>query len=455
MDISSAIHLRQVSLLSGEVLATESYRYPESGSAIVQLGDEELVMPNPEFLTILQNARADSRFPIRYWRGKDGLKLLGLGSAASVVPFAAFGNRKEVLYRGFNEILEHFYRQSDIPYIFFSMHFDPGSSHANHWSAFPAIHFSVPAILLQQSGEQKTVYFTGSRMNVAELRRSWSRISSMEPRHSTEDLNSMELSWNDSAYNNLVDSALDSIKNDSLSKVVLARECEIEAQRDFDTIRVLEELQNAYPDCYHYYEAPTAEQSFLSASPERLARVANGTIETTALAGTLDSKAKKGALLKDKKNLAEHAFVIAMMKDALNDICANVSVDEKPEEVQLANVRHLQTRISGSLSNGTGLLDAIAALHPTPAVCGTPSDTAMEFIRNHEKNFRGMYAGITGWLDHENNGEVSVAIRSGLISGKRATVFSGAGIVEGSVSKDENKETKTKAEAFISALREA
>ena len=97
------------------------------------------------------------------------------------------------------------------------------------------------------------------------------------------------------------------------------------------------------------------------------------------------------------------------------------------------------------------MLELVAALHPTPAVGGTPTRAATEWIAAHEPA-RGWYASPVGWFDLDGNGELAVAIRSGVIAGDRAHLFAGAGIVAGSDPDRELAETDAKLRAMLGAL---
>ncbi len=113
---------------------------------------------------------------------------------------------------------------------------------------------------------------------------------------------------------------------------------------------------------------------------------------------------------------------------------------------------HLQTPIAGQVASGVHLLDLACALHPTPAIAGLPSSDAVEWITAHEPEARGWYAGFVGWFDQSGDGELSVSIRSGLLSEDEAVLYTGAGIVAGSDPSAEYLETTWKQRPFLRAL---
>jgi menaquinone-specific isochorismate synthase len=113
---------------------------------------------------------------------------------------------------------------------------------------------------------------------------------------------------------------------------------------------------------------------------------------------------------------------------------------------------HLYTPVRGFAKEGHSILSMVERLHPTPALGGFPKEKAIEKIRELEPMQRGWYAAPIGWLDHEDNGEFVVAIRSGLVEGHKAALFAGCGIVEESNPKTEYLETKIKLKPMLSAL---
>jgi isochorismate synthase len=117
-------------------------------------------------------------------------------------------------------------------------------------------------------------------------------------------------------------------------------------------------------------------------------------------------------------------------------------------------VWHLATPFRGELHEGsTSVLDLVAALHPTPAVCGTPRESAREALADLEPIDRGAYAGPVGWVDADGDGEWAIALRCAEITGKTARLFAGAGIVADSVPEAEVDETERKFRALLDALR--
>lgn len=252
---------------------------------------------------------------------------------------------------------------------------------------------------------------------------------------------------------------LEAIANGALKKIVLARAQDMRADAELHPLRLLDGLRERFPDCYSFSVANGRGQSFIGASPERLVRVSKGVLETEALAGSAgrgaseDDDAALGAgLLESEKDLREHRHVLDSIVKRLEPLGLKPRFETVPGLRKLANVQHLHTPVVAPMPAGIHLLDALARLHPTPAVGGSPRDEAVARIRALEGFPRGLYAGAIGWLNARGGGEFLVGIRSALIEGNMARVYAGAGIVEGSTPDREYAETELKFRAMCEAL---
>jgi len=177
-------------------------------------------------------------------------------------------------------------------------------------------------------------------------------------------------------------------------------------------------------------------------------------VSCDALAGSARPEAGgEGAssLLASGKDRREHQLVVSAIASALTELGAVVDMPSEPGVRTLRHVLHLHTPIAATLREPRHLLEVAAALHPTPAVGGTPTRVATDWIATHERA-RGWYASPVGWFDVEGNGELAVAIRSGVIANDRAHLWAGAGIVAGSDPDRELAETDLKLRAMLGAL---
>jgi menaquinone-specific isochorismate synthase len=248
----------------------------------------------------------------------------------------------------------------------------------------------------------------------------------------------------------LVDKALEKIHENNLSKVVLSREVEMVLAGELNMNYVMNNLRNYYPDCclYIYHRG---KSSFFGATPEMLAVFSKNKIEFNAMAGSAprgksekeDLEQEKG-LINSQKNLNEHKYVVEEIKNSISDLTSNISYPENPIIKKLANIQHLSSNITANINPGVTLMNLLKEVHPTPAVCGYPKESALHFIKKSESHQRGLYSGIIGWFNFEDDGEFAVAIRSALTYNNKLMAYVGGGIVEGSDPEEEFEETELK-----------
>lgn len=254
--------------------------------------------------------------------------------------------------------------------------------------------------------------------------------------------------------------ALAAIRDGRYRKIVLSRAVDLAFDNSCRPLRILNRLRGEYPKCSVFSLQNDEGTSFIGATPERLVSVEDGRFTTEAIAGSAarDSSAAEDArlargLLTSDKDLREHRHVVESIRRRLASVGLGAVIPETPGLLVLPNVQHLQTPVEGRVSGGVHLLDIAAALHPTPAVGGTPRDAALDDIRRWEPFGRGLFGGLTGWFDTRGNGEFAVGIRSALIRESRARLYAGAGIVEGSDPELEHRETSMKMAALLRCIR--
>jgi menaquinone-specific isochorismate synthase len=266
--------------------------------------------------------------------------------------------------------------------------------------------------------------------------------------------------WEAGDYRAVVAKAVAMIEAGEFTKIVLARAQEFGSDQPLHPLRVLNGLRQRFPDCYAFSLANGRGQSFIGASPERLVRVSKGVLETEALAGSIrrgagasEDAALAGTLLRSEKDRREHQHVLAAITARLEHLGLAPEYAAEPGLRRLANVQHLHTPIRAALPENVRLLAVLAALHPTPAVGGSPLAAAVAAIRGLENFPRGLYAGAIGWSNARGGGEFFVGLRSALVDGGMARVYAGAGIVAGSTPEKEFAETELKFKAMLEALR--
>jgi menaquinone-specific isochorismate synthase len=259
-------------------------------------------------------------------------------------------------------------------------------------------------------------------------------------------------------YVEIVERGLGVIRSGQVDKIVLAHGLDVVAERAFTVAATLANLHDRYPSCYCFSTACGQGDVFLGASPERLVSVNNGMMLTEALAGSAPRGMSEQEdliyatqLLSSDKESHEHQLVSDFIAQKLRQLGIE-PIYQTPRLLQLPNIQHRHTPITGKVPNSVHLLDILASLHPTPAVAGFPRELSCQYIRALEDFDRGPYAAPIGWVDGDGNGEFAVGIRSALIRGDRARLFAGAGIVAGSDPERERREVQMKLQALLEAL---
>jgi len=242
-----------------------------------------------------------------------------------------------------------------------------------------------------------------------------------------------------------------------LRKVVLARDLFATAEHPIDVRVLLRRLAARYPGCYTF-----ACDGLVGATPELLISRDSWEVSSLVLAGTVPRGATPAQdsdlarlLLGSAKENEEHEYAAASLRDTLSPLCAAMYVTPRPELIRLPNVQHLGTRVRGTLAAVKSALTLVAAVHPTAAVGGTPTGAAVEAIRELESMDRERYAGPVGWIDADGNGEWGIALRCAQLTGRRARLFAGCGIVAGSDPAAELAETESKFRPMRMALEQA
>jgi menaquinone-specific isochorismate synthase len=245
-----------------------------------------------------------------------------------------------------------------------------------------------------------------------------------------------------------VAAAIERIRAGELSKVVLARDLFARAEGPVDVRHVLRALAESYPQCFTF-----TVDGLVGATPELLIRRFGTAVCSRVLAGTAwrspdgdaEPDAELAARLWDStKEQEEHAYAARSAADALRPHCSDLIVPTAPTVLALPNVVHLATEVTGTLRSGAGALALAGLLHPTAAVCGTPTPAAARVIADLEGMDRGRYAGPVGWMDAAGDGEWGIALRCAQVEDDRLRLFAGCGIVAASDPDVELAETQAK-----------
>jgi menaquinone-specific isochorismate synthase len=250
-----------------------------------------------------------------------------------------------------------------------------------------------------------------------------------------------------SSWVNLVREALAAIGKNEVEKVVLSRRVEAVFDRPIPVPLVLSNLVENLAGSHAYLV-----EGFLGSSPELLLSLGGGRVTSISLAGSADPDDPGAAeSFQNDKMTREHDLAADSVDLALGPLCASLVRSERGV-VTYGEIQHLSTVFEGETLPGTSFADLLAALHPTAAVAGTPTKSALELIRELEGHKRGRYAGPVGWFDRDGDGEFAIALRCGSIDGEKVTLHAGAGIVRGSDPAAEFEETEIKLRPMKAAL---
>ena len=261
-------------------------------------------------------------------------------------------------------------------------------------------------------------------------------------------------------YEDSVRKALDLFEYTPLKKVVLSRSIDIKAQQNLKASQLFQQLLSQNQKAYVYSIPMLNEQTLIGASPELLIRKEQKQIVSNPLAGSAKLSKEQAEnqrltehLLSSKKDLFEHEFVVNAVNDALLPYCEQLNTPNSPSVIRTPTMLHLSTEIDGQLkSENVDALELAYALHPTPAICGTPYQLAHQAITLLENYRREMFSGMVGWVDSKGNGEWAVTIRCGKVSKDSMRLYAGAGIVENSVPEAEWQETSAKLGTMLNAF---
>ncbi|KHD85361.1 isochorismate synthase DhbC [Bacillus ginsengihumi] len=267
-------------------------------------------------------------------------------------------------------------------------------------------------------------------------------------------------------YGEYVAKALKKITNHELSKIVLARSLHVKADKKIAIHKLIQSLvaqnSNGYTFAVNLPQSGLRERkrTLLGASPELLVSKSGSYVCSNPLAGSAprskdpkEDQRRAEQLLHSSKDRYEHKFVVDAVAQTLKPFCTNLEVPTEPSLIQTETMWHLSTEIRGQLANpSTTALELGLALHPTPAVCGAPTNLAKEAIQEIEAFNRDYYSGMVGWSDADGNGEWIVTIRCAEVEDDLLKLYAGAGIVAGSKADSELAETSAKLRTMLLSM---
>jgi menaquinone-specific isochorismate synthase len=400
--------------------------------------------------------------PRFYWSERGGrFEWAGVGVAdAIVVPAAAEGAPPPLA-----AIAARVAGAGDLRW-FGGQSFDGRPAAERRWSPFGAARFTLPRFEVVREDARWSLACTFGAQPGESPRQTLRRIDEELSRLRTGQKATTPLppllhrsdSPDQAAWVQAVEGVLHLIERGPLQKVVLARRTDFRFAEPPDPFLLLHRLRAANPEGFHFAFQPEDGATFLGVSPERLYRREGRRIFSEPEAGTrrrgdsgYEDQAMGDALLESEKDRREHRFVADEVGRKLDALCRSYRADREVSLLKLARLQHLRRGFEGTLRPGADDAAIVAALHPTPAVAGNPTAAAVAEIEAREPFSRGWYAGPLGWIG-AGGADFTVAIRSGLLSGTRLALFTGAGIVRGSMPLAEWEELENKLAGFVRAI---
>jgi len=331
------------------------------------------------------------------------------------------------------------------------------------WEKIPKRHNTTEPIMefgiyndgiLFDNKQKKSLYFYYDKNRVDEIKTS-------EPIFGDFNLRFLSPNLDKDEFSKIVEKAKKYIYDGDIFQVVLSRKFSFEGHGDY--LKVYEKLRSLNPSPYLYH-LKMGKKITIGSSPEMLLRVTNEQVETFPIAGTrqisdsdvINEKLRQ-ELISDEKELAEHTMLVDLGRNDIGKVCdyGTVYVNKLMEVKKFSHVQHMVTHVVGKLNKNYDMYDAFKAVFPAGTVSGAPKVRAMEIIDELEPESRGQYAGAVGYFSFNGCCDFAIAIRSIFADGKDCFVQAGAGIVSDSIPNNELKETEHKANAMLTALREA
>ena len=395
--------------------------------------------------------------PRVYWSSRDGeFEAAGFGTALSVIV-----DGRESTDDAYSQIDEILRLCDDDPVMFLGgQAFDTPASGDSLWTGFARLEYVVPEVLVtRRSGcfsATVAVKVDADSSTDDVLSRIEHILSEMRfptrsiGQHLDAELKSRTDLPDFAGWSSNIGRSLEMIGKGNIEKVVMARRTDLSLAEKIDPVELLAALKSANRNCFGFMFEPARGSAFTGITPERLFRINHDKIESEAVSGTAsfdDSIPGSGVagteLLSSDKNMREHGFVLSYVAEKLGELCDDIAEPSERTLLNLSNVSHIYSKLSGRLRAGLSVGDVVSCLHPTPAVCGISSENALRLIGELEPFHRGWYAGTVGVIGHDYS-EMAVAIRSALVSDDKVSLFAGSGIVNGSTATQEGQELEYK-----------
>lgn len=365
----------------------------------------------------------------------------------------------------FSDVLISNSSKENLPLFLGTVKF-PSDRTSDEWKSFKEVHWFIPKYMLIKDNDDVELILNLFRPNeisdvefaemienenrlIIDILNTQSEVAETRTRINKHNEDAKE--WIAKAQNTISE-----IRKNDLKKIVLSRRVKYSLDGKTDWQRIFVELQDKYPACLNFlYKSD--DSFFFGSTPEVLASFSKKNFSTEALAGSMkrgnnekEDQLLEESLIKSDKNQKEHSIVIDHLTSSLSPFLSKFEMSESPIVKKLFNIQHLQTKISGELKEESSYFAILQSIFPTPAVCGIPASRSITTIKTLENFDRGLFSGITGWLNANGYGEFFVTIRSALLKENNLYAYAGCGLVEESDPKEEYEETELKLKPILS-----
>jgi isochorismate synthase len=420
-----------------------------------------------------------------YWRSPKGkVRVLALGDCWSVELSGTDRFREAESH--FNQLIESWdifnhldseESSSVTPRVLFQYAFSEKDPMNGEWSNFPNTVLKLPKLqLLNENGIQSIIFSHTTDNSSSQIMEEWESLLQLlqqPPEVDTDntkevEFRATEIKSNSSENIRLIERAISTTKDredrEDKTEKSLIQKLVIGQQKNFifpskiSSERTLKNLESSSPESAQFAFS-NSTHTFIASPPEKLFSKRGNIINSDALAGTVQRGSSlaeeaelESKLLTSKKLNIEHRIVVDAVRNSLASLCRNQNSERKPKIRKLGNIQHLLTSITGELQDSVSIFKLIETLHQSPAICGTPRADSFEWLENEHNSNRGAYCGGAGWIDSKGDGEIHVLLRCAMIEQDRATIYAGAGIVDGSKSRDEQQEIDLKISGVLDSI---
>lgn len=195
------------------------------------------------------------------------------------------------------------------------------------------------------------------------------------------------------------------------------------------------------------------EGTLVSASPERLARVAGGVAQSQPIKGTIGA-GRFAELAASRKDAAEHVMIVDLVRNDLGRVArtGSVRVPALMAPLETGYVDHMVSTVRADVADGTTAADLVWALFPGGSVTGCPKVRAMEVIRDLEPVSRGPAFGSVMVATPDGELDASILIRTAWLTGDETRYWCGGAVTWDSDPAAEHAEAMAKARPFLEAI---